>query len=174
MNEEVKAYDHLFKILLVGPTGAGKSCFLEPEAVHKSYIATIGVDFKIENIDVDGQAIKLQIWDTAGQERFKSIVSAYFKGANSLLCFFDVTSAESFKDAAELIAKNSLEYPQLTNTSFLIGNKVDREEFREVSREEAEEVAKKYGIAYLEASAVLDTSSKILSTVAERILKNNN
>merc|ERR1712216_574849 len=76
-------YDHLFKLLLIGDSGVGKSCLLlrfADDVYQESYISTIGVDFKIKTVNLDGQTIKLQIWDTAGQGRFRTITSRYYRG----------------------------------------------------------------------------------------------
>ena len=67
-----------------------------------SYISTIGVDFKIKTIIVDGKTIKLQIWDTAGQERFRSITSSYYRGANCVLAVFDITYAKSYENCINI------------------------------------------------------------------------
>lgn len=87
-------YDYLFKILMIGDSGVGKSALLNrycDDFYSDNYISTIGVDFKVKTIEVNGLTIKLQIWDTAGQERFKSITSSYYRGANAILCVFDLT-----------------------------------------------------------------------------------
>ncbi|XP_042300680.1 ras-related protein Rab-8A-like, partial [Sceloporus undulatus] len=79
-----KTYDYLFKLLLIGDSGVGKTCALfrfSEDAFNATFISTIGIDFKIRTIDLDGKKIKLQIWDTAGQERFRTITTAYYRGA---------------------------------------------------------------------------------------------
>ncbi len=83
--------DYLFKLLLIGDSGVGKSCLLlrfADDTYTESYISTIGVDFKIRTIELEGKTIKLQIWDTAGQERFRTITSSYYRGSEMRNFFF--------------------------------------------------------------------------------------
>uniref|UniRef100_A0A3P9H424 small monomeric GTPase n=1 Tax=Oryzias latipes TaxID=8090 RepID=A0A3P9H424_ORYLA len=84
MSSMAKTYDYLFKLLLIGDSGVGKTCILfrfSEDAFNSTFISTIGIDFKIRTIELDGKKIKLQIWDTAGQERFRTITTAYYRGA---------------------------------------------------------------------------------------------
>lgn len=87
------------KLLLIGDSGVGKSCCLlrfSEDSFTPSFITTIGIDFKIRTIDLDGKRVKLQIWDTAGQERFRTITTAYYRGAMGILLVYDVTDQKSF------------------------------------------------------------------------------
>ena len=96
MNSE---YDYLFKILLIGDAGVGKSTMLlkfVDDIFTTSYLSTIGVDFKIKTIELDNKIIKLQIWDTAGQERFRTITSSYYRGAYGIFVVFDLTQLDTF------------------------------------------------------------------------------
>lgn len=87
------------KLLLIGDSGVGKSCCLlrfSEDSFMPSFITTIGIDFKIRTIELDGKRVKLQIWDTAGQERFRTITTAYYRGAMGILLVYDVTDERSF------------------------------------------------------------------------------
>uniref|UniRef100_A0A9I9D609 Ras-related protein RABE1c-like n=1 Tax=Cucumis melo TaxID=3656 RepID=A0A9I9D609_CUCME len=98
-------YDYLIKLLLIGDSGVGKSCLLlrfSDGSFTTSFITTIGIDFKIRTIELDGKRIKLQIWDTAGQERFRTITTAYYRGAMGILLVYDVTDESSFNSKYHL------------------------------------------------------------------------
>merc|ERR1719397_1187443 len=137
MNPE---YDYLFKLLLIGDSGVGKSCLLlrfADDTYTESYISTIGVDFKFRTIELDGKTIKLQIWDTAGQERFRTITSSYYRGAHGIIVVYDVTDQESFNNVKQL----------------LVGNKCDLTNKKVVDYTSAKEYADQLGIPFLETSA---------------------
>lgn len=88
--------------MLIGDSGVGKSCCLlrfSEDSFTPSFITTIGIDFKIRTIELDGKRVKLQIWDTAGQERFRTITTAYYRGAMGILLVYDVTDERSFNSA---------------------------------------------------------------------------
>lgn len=93
----------LAKIVIIGDSGVGKTNLMTRycEGVFKeSYVATIGVDFKLKDIKVSDTLIRLQIWDTAGQERFRNITQAYFKSAKAIILAYDITHIDSFKNLA--------------------------------------------------------------------------
>uniref|UniRef100_A0A0M3HR47 Ras-related protein SEC4 n=1 Tax=Ascaris lumbricoides TaxID=6252 RepID=A0A0M3HR47_ASCLU len=173
-----KTYDYLFKLLLIGDSGVGKTCVLfrfSDDSFNNSFISTIGkftrshrevflcfanycleallgIDFKIRTIEVDGKKIKLQIWDTAGQERFRTITTAYYRGAMGIMLVYDITNEKSFDNIKNWI-RNIEEHASSDVDRMIIGNKCDVEERRQVSRERGEQLAIEYGTKFLETSA---------------------
>jgi len=153
--EQQEEFDYLFKILIVGETGVGKSCLLLRYADNffsQSYISTIGVDFKIKKLQLNDKMLKLQIWDTAGQERYRTIVASFYRGANGILLVFDVTDPNTFlncKHWLSEIKKNTSEGTAIV----LIGNKCDQENKRMVDSNEASSFATQNGLKYIETSA---------------------
>ncbi|WMV31411.1 hypothetical protein MTR67_024796 [Solanum verrucosum] len=152
MNPE---YDYLFKLLLIGDSGVGKSCLLlrfADDTYLESYISTIGVDFKIRTVEQDGKTIKLQIWDTAGQERFRTITSSYYRGAHGIIVVYDVTDQESFNNVKQWLSEID-RYASDNVNKILVGNKADLTANRVVSYETAKAFADEIGIPFLETSA---------------------
>lgn len=148
-------YDFLIKLLLIGDSGVGKSCLLLrfcDDAWTPSFITTIGIDFKIRTIELDGKRIKLQIWDTAGQERFRTITTAYYRGAMGILLVFDLTDERSFNNVRTWHSNVEQHASEGVN-KILIGNKCDWDDKRVVSEEQARELADELGVDYLETSA---------------------
>eukprot|EP01027_Heterolobosea_sp_BB2_P006112 GEZU01009267.1.p1 GENE.GEZU01009267.1~~GEZU01009267.1.p1 ORF type:complete len:171 (-),score=18.98 GEZU01009267.1:492-1004(-) len=120
-------YDYLIKLLLIGDSGVGKSCLLlrfSDDSFTTSFITTIGIDFKIRTIELDGKRIKLQIWDTAGQERFRTITTAYYRGAMGILLTYDVTDEGSFANVRNWM-KNIEQHATENVNKILLGNKCD-------------------------------------------------
>ena len=99
-----KSYDLLFKLLLIGDSGVGKTCILfrfSDDTFNNRFISTIGIDFKIKTIELRGKKVKLQIWDTAGQERFHTITTSYYRGAMGIMLVYDITNSKSFDNIAK-------------------------------------------------------------------------
>jgi Ras-related protein Rab-1A len=113
---------------------------------------SIGVDFKLKNIEVDNKKVKLQIWDTAGQERFRTITTSYYKGAQAIVVVFDITDKDSFEHVKNWMADVD-KFAKEGVLRILVGNKCDLEHKRQVSVENGKELASKYGIQFLETSA---------------------
>ncbi|WOL19261.1 Small GTPase superfamily [Canna indica] len=151
----VQAADYLFKLLLIGDSGVGKSCLLlrfADDSYLDSYISTIGVDFKIRTVEQDGKTIKLQIWDTAGQERFRTITSSYYRGAHGIIVVYDVTDQDSFNNVKQWL--NEIDrYASENVNKLLVGNKCDLTANKVVSYETAKAFADEIGIPFLETSA---------------------
>jgi len=149
------AYDYLIKLLLIGDSGVGKSCLLlrfSDDSFTPSFITTIGIDFKIRTIDLEGKRIKLQIWDTAGQERFRTITTAYYRGAMGILLVYDVTDDKSFANIRNWI-RNIEQHATESVNKMLIGNKCDMVEKKVVDSARGKALADEYGIKFLETSA---------------------
>lgn len=150
-------YDHLIKLLLIGDSGVGKSCLLlrfSDDQFTTSFITTIGIDFKIRTVELDGKRVKLQIWDTAGQERFRTLTSSYYRGAQGIVFVYDITRRDTFDDLAEIWQREVDMYSTVEDcVKIVIGNKVDRAEQRAVSREEGMAFARDNGCLFLECSA---------------------
>jgi len=117
-----------------------------------SFITTIGIDFKIRTIDLDGKRIKLQIWDTAGQERFRTITTAYYRGAMGILLVYDVTDEKSFGNIRNWI-RNIEQHATESVNKILIGNKCDMVDKKVIDYERGKALADEYGIKFLETSA---------------------
>ena len=146
----------LYKILILGDGSVGKTSFLTRYAdnsFQESVLSTIGVDYKLKNVQLDdGRTVKLQIWDTAGQDRFRSIAKNYYKGANGIVVVFSVIDKESFKNVRTWISQIKEEVDEKV-TIILVGNKIDREDARVVSKEKGQELAKEFGLPFFECSA---------------------
>jgi len=148
-------YDYLFKLVLIGDSGVGKSCLLlrfADDSFTDSYISTIGVDFRFRTVNIDMKTVKLQIWDTAGQERFRTITSAYYRGAHGIIMVYDVTNYESFEHVEEWLNEVNRHASEST-LKLLVGNKADLQDDKKVRSDEAKKFADTLGISFLETSA---------------------
>ena len=160
----------------MGDTGVGKSSlmyrFTEGE-FKSSLVGTAGVDYKIKNIEFQGQSVKIQIWDTAGQERYRTLTKSYYKGASGVVLVFDVTDAVSFANI-EYWLKKIQKHGDSHAEIIIVGNKKDLVNDRVVSIEQAEEMAERYGIGYFEASAKEDSLNvdKAFKQLLNRVITN--
>jgi|ERR1719215_99740 len=173
-------YDHLWKLLLIGDSGVGKSCLLlrfADNTYTEHYISTIGVDFKLRTIQDNGKTIKLQIWDTAGQERFRTITSSYYRGAHGIIVVYDISDSVSFNNVKQWLQEID-RYACESVTKLLVGNKsdLDAEGKRAVPYETAKDLAESLGLSLIETSAkdatnvekcFMKMASEIQRTMAE-------
>ena len=156
MKIEEKEYDYLFKVLFVGDSGVGKTQIINKFVENnflENCVSTIGVDFKIKEVEFKNKKIKLQLWDTAGQERFRAIIQNYYKSANLIAFVYAINNRNSFNSIPKWVDEVKKQTDK--NTKFLlVGNKCDLEENkRQVSTEEAQEYAKENKIEFIEVSA---------------------
>ncbi|EDO44463.1 predicted protein, partial [Nematostella vectensis] len=148
-------YSYLFKIILVGDANVGKTCLVRQ--FTKGYFPpnqgpTIGVDFTIKTVDVDGEKVKLQIWDTAGQERFRSITQSYYHNADGVIVTYDITNKKSFESLPQWLDDTN-RYTSKDVLIAIVGNKSDLSTNRKVDFHHAEALAEKENTVALETSA---------------------
>jgi len=149
------AFDFLFKIVLVGDSGVGKSNLLARFTKGEYYEeskSTIGVEFAVKTLQLQNKLIKAQIWDTAGQERYRAITSAYYRSAVGAMLVYDIVSKESF-DSLERWLQELRQHADPNITIMVIGNKADLRHVREIPTERAEAFAREHGLAFVETSA---------------------
>ncbi len=145
--------DHVFKLLIIGDSGVGKSCLLMQfsDNLLSDTTTTTGVDIRNCTVDVEGTKVKLQIWDTAGQERFRTMTSMYYRGTHGVIFVYDVTDADTFKSIKKWLHEIDQNCDRVSRV--LVGNKVDDHEKKVVPLEEAQQFADQIGIPLYETSA---------------------
>ena len=151
----MQTVDLQIKLLTIGDSSVGKTCLLHQytnKSFSSSSIPTVGIDFKIMNITIDGKRIKMQCWDTAGQERYRNITANYYRNAQGIMLVYDVTNRKSFEAIDAWIAQIHLHAGESVN-KVLVGNKSDCDKGRVVHLEEGEDLAKRYNIPFFETSA---------------------
>ncbi|ROL41451.1 Ras-related protein Rab-25 [Anabarilius grahami] len=151
-----EAYNFVFKVVLIGESGVGKSNllsrFTKNEFNHDSR-TTIGVEFSTRTVQLNGLTIKAQIWDTAGLERYRAITSAYYRGAVGALLVYDISKHLTY-ESAERWLKELYDHADAHIVVMLVGNKSDLAEIRTVPTEDAKDFAEKNGLLYMETSAL--------------------
>ena len=170
-----KDYDNLFKIIIIGDSGVGKSSLLlrfADDDFTENYISTIGVDFRFRTLKVDQTTVKLQIWDTAGQERFRTITSAYYRGADGIVLCYDVTEVNSFDHVKDWLTEVQRYAPEKA-IKLLVGTKADKVD-RKVTTAQGQAFATALNIPFLETSA-FDASNVELTfrTITRTLLLKN-
>ncbi|KAL1839767.1 hypothetical protein VTJ83DRAFT_6467 [Remersonia thermophila] len=167
-------YDFLFKVVLIGDSGVGKSNLLSRFTRNEFNLdskSTIGVEFATRSIQIDGKTIKAQIWDTAGQERYRAITSAYYRGAVGALLVYDISKSTSFENVTRWL-KELRDHADSNIVIMLVGNKTDQRHLRAVPTEDATKFASENGLSFIETSALEATNvdlafQNILSSIYE-------
>ena len=166
--------DCVYKILLLGDSTVGKTCFLLrycDKRFQEAHLSTIGLDYRLKSMTLkNGKNIKLQIWDTAGQDRFRAITKNYYKGANGIILIYDVTNLQSYENVKNWISQIKEE----SNPNVLIylaGNKIDvGEEDRVVKTEEGQKIANELNLPFYETSAKNGVNvNEIFEDILEKI-----
>uniref|UniRef100_A0A8C9YZE6 Ras-related protein Rab-19 n=1 Tax=Sander lucioperca TaxID=283035 RepID=A0A8C9YZE6_SANLU len=158
------SFDLLFKIILIGDSNVGKTCLVQnfkSGIFSEKQQNTIGVDFTVRTVDIDGKKVKMQVWDTAGQERFRTITQSYYRSAHGAIIAYDITRRPTFDSVAHWIKEVEL-YGATNIVLVLIGNKCDLEQERQVPFEKACNLAKESDVL-----AALETSAKESQNVEE-------
>mmetsp|Transcript_71759 Transcript_71759/g.83423 ORF Transcript_71759/g.83423 Transcript_71759/m.83423 type:complete len:213 (+) Transcript_71759:38-676(+) len=170
----MSTYTYLFKYIIIGDSGVGKSCLLlqfTDKRFKSDHDTTIGVEFGSKNVTLKGKTIKMQIWDTAGQESFRSITRSYYRGSIGALLVYDISRRETFENLAKWLDETK-NYANENMITILIGNKSDLTNEREVSYEEGEKFAKKNNLMFLETSAkTAHNVEQAFFQTAEEVLK---
>uniref|UniRef100_A0A5K4F920 Ras-related protein Rab-25 n=1 Tax=Schistosoma mansoni TaxID=6183 RepID=A0A5K4F920_SCHMA len=152
-------YDYLFKVVLIGDSGVGKSNLLSRFTRNEFNLeskSTIGVEFATKSVEIDGRTIKAQIWDTAGQERYRAITAAYYRGAVGALLVYDITKRETFNNLEHwLLELRGHAEPDIV--IMLVGNKCDLRHLRTILTEDAKLWAERHGLFFMETSALEST-----------------
>ena len=177
-----KDYDYIFKLVLIGDTCVGKSCILvrfSDDIFNDNYVTTIGVDFRFKTMVIKNKVAKIQIWDTAGQERYRSITTAYYRGAAAIIICCDCTNKESFNNVKNWIEEIAKYTDENTVDKIVFMNKCDLSEERIIKKEEIEKFEKENGIKVLEVSAktgegIDNAFEYIISKLIDKNEKKNN
>lgn len=152
---EGRKADYLVKVIVIGDSGVGKTNMITrfcENHFKDTYVATIGVDFKIKSLVVNDKKFKMQIWDTAGQERFKNITQTYYKGAAGIVMVYSITDHTSFTNIERWMQQIDTHAPENVSR-VLVATKKDLESERAVTFQEGKDLADRYGIQFLEVSA---------------------
>ncbi len=153
-----------FKIAVCGDPHVGKTSLIlryTNKVFNRNYLPTLGVSVSSKIIQVDDALVQLVIWDIAGQAQFKTMRNAFYKGARGVFFVFDLTNPESFDNLESWykdIEKNVIEFPK----GHIIGNKNDLKEQRVINKEEANQIADKLNLEYIETSALTGESVELI------------
>ena len=168
-----RPYDLQIKLLMIGDSAVGKTSLLlryANDTFSSTFITTIGIDFKIKTVDLDGRRVKLQIWDTAGQEQFRTITRSYFRGAQGIVLVYDITDRGTFNSVRSWMAQIA-DHADAQVNRVLVANKSDNEAERRVSSAEGAALAAEYEVKFLETSAKHDINvSETFTAIAREVV----
>ncbi|KAK2585387.1 hypothetical protein KPH14_010062 [Odynerus spinipes] len=148
-------FDYMFKLLIIGNSSVGKTSFLfryADDSFTSAFVSTVGIDFKVKTVFRNDKRVKLQIWDTAGQERYRTITTAYYRGAMGFILMYDITNEESFNSVQDWVTQIKT-YSWDNAQVILVGNKCDMEDERVISFERGKQLADQLGVQFFETSA---------------------
>ena len=177
MKTKIQYFSVFFKILLIGDLGVGKSCvilrYVEGD-FPGNIMSSIGVAFKTKQIELEDRLIKMQIWDTAGHEKFRTITTSYYKSAHAIIILYDITQKSSFDHIKNWITEID-KFGKQGVLKVIVGNKLDLENNRKIKKEDAENLALKYGVKLWEVSAKDNTNVEemFLDTIKTLMEKNS-
>lgn len=169
-------FDFMFKILIIGNSSVGKTSFLfryADNSFTSAFVSTVGIDFKVKTVIRNQKRIKLQIWDTAGQERYRTITTAYYRGAMGFILMYDVTNEESFNSVQDWVTQIKT-YSWDNAQVILVGNKSDMEAERIVTFERGKQLADQLGLEFFETSAkeninVQDVFDRLVDIICDKM-----
>lgn len=160
-------YDYLLKFLVIGDSMVGKSQLkanMTTSTFNDNYTPTIGIDFSIVSVDLDFAKVKVQLWDTSGDYTYKTITTAYYRGANIVIIMCDITNRQSFDSVDEYM--NDIKRHAINNvTKYIVGNKTDLYDQRVVTIDEAVAIADTYGAGYFEFSCKTDNAKELIKEI---------
>lgn len=171
--------DHMFKILIIGNSSVGKTSFLfryADNSFTSAFVSTVGIDFKVKTVVRREKRIKLQIWDTAGQERYRTITTAYYRGAMGFILMYDVTNEESFASVQDWVTQIKT-YSWDNAQVILVGNKSDIQAERIISTERGQQLADQLGLEFFETSAkdninVQEVFDRLVDVICDKMTNN--
>jgi len=168
-NTSDQHFDYMFKILIIGNSSVGKTSFLfryAEDSFTSAFVSTVGIDFKVKTVIRKEKRMKLQIWDTAGQERYRTITTAYYRGAMGFILMYDVTNEESFNSVQDWVTQIKT-YSWDNAQVILVGNKSDMEAERVVTYDRGKQLADQLGLEFFETSVKENINVK---SVFERLV----
>ena len=173
MTEKDNTSESVYKVLLLGDSTVGKTCFLmryTDNTFQEIHMSTIGLDYRLKSMTLkSGKNVKVQIWDTAGQDRFRAITKNYFKGAHGIILIYDVTNQLSFDNVSNWINQIKEEASDKV-TIFLVGNKIDDVENRKIQTESGKNLAENFQLQFYETSAKTgENVEKTFQALVEKI-----